>query len=462
MFALFPKVYSSTMTSYSLLVIFGFLPAVAYSQTALGEGAVALQLVQLDVRHTRLDIRKDLHNATAWQHITEDSLEIAEIPTLHHVPSLIQSEPAAADDPAHYSALIWICTGLLLIVTVSLFSPIAGVVKKAFESSAGSDESSILPVIFYGALYIAASSALIKYNKFLITPGRFPYALNLTLGHQIIGSTSLYITYLLRPSLFSSLSDAEKRKDLTFRFWLMAVVPIALCFSGQLVLSNSAYEFSSVAFLQMMKESNIVLVYALSMMAQIERFESTRARILFCLFLSTSLTVQGELSFDVRGFAIQGTSQLMECSKIVLQAVLLSAAGSKGLDALSYNLMVQPTTAISVATYLGVCMLAIPRIQTASLADYATWWPHLLANGLTALALNLTASIFIARTSAVGFIVVGIMKDVVLILIDVLISGTPISGLQIVAFACQVIFVGCYSLFKTFSKEDAPTQSKKS
>jgi len=341
-----------------------------------------------------------------------------------------------------------------------LMSQVSKVIKKA-SSAGSSSESSVLPVIFWGALYITASCALIKYNKFLITKGRFPYALNLTLGHQIIGTASLGVMYLMKPSLFSSLSDPEKNKDVTMRFWLMAVMPIALCFSGQLVLSNSAYEFSSVAFLQMMKESNIVLVYILSMVAQIECFDSARARLLFCLFLSTSLTVQGELAFDVRGFAIQGSSQLLECSKIVLQSVLLSAAGSKGLDALSYNLMVQPTTAITVIVYLVICMLAIPRIPTASLADYAAWWPHILANGMAALALNLTASTFIAKTSAVGFIVVGIMKDVFLILIDVIISGTPISNLQIGAFACQVIFVGCYSLFKTFSKELADTSSKK-
>jgi len=460
MFVMFSRPNPPMMTPFLLVVLFSLRPAAAYCEPAAGEGLQLLQVaVEKKQNQTSKYITEDLHGK-AQLNIAVDSLTIAEIPTLRQVASLIQVKPAA-DDTEHYSKLVWICSGLMLVVTITLVSPIASIIKKAFAPSVGSNDSSILQVFVFGSLYIVASSALIKYNKWLITPGRFPYALNLTFGHQIIGSVSLYITYLLRPALFSSLSDAEKRKGLTFRFWLMAVAPIAVCFSGQLVLSNSAYEFSSVAFLQMMKEANIVLVYVLSMLAHIERFESTRARILFCLFLSTSLTVQGELAFDVRGFAIQGSSQLMECSKVVLQAVLLSAAGSKGLDALSYNLMVQPTTAVAVAAYLGVCMLAIPRIQTATLADYVQWWPHLLANGFTALALNLTASVFIARTSAVGFIVVGILKDVVLIFIDVLISGTPISGLQIFAFACQVAFVGCYSMFKTFSKEDAPEQGKK-
>lgn len=366
-----------------------------------------------------------------------------------------------ADGSSQYSLLVLICGGLLLIVALTLINQIRLVIQRAMATSSTSGEASILPVLFYGAIYIAASSALIKYNKYLITPGRFPFALNLTFGQQVIGSTSLAVTYFLKPAHFSSLSDPEKSKDVTSRFWLMAVLPIALCFSGELVLSNSAYEFSSVAFLQMMKESNIVLVYIMSMAAQIECFDSTRARILFGLFLSTSLTVQGELAFDVRGFSIQGTSQILGCSKIVLQSVLLSAAGSKGLDALSYNLMVQPTTAFTVAVYVVFCMLAIPQIETASLADYAVWWPHLLANGLTALALNLTVSAFIARTSAVGFIIVGILKDVCVIMFDVLISGTPISNLQIGAFACQVCFVGCYSLVKSFSKEAAHPSGKK-
>eukprot|EP00440_Ansanella_granifera_P011142 gb/GFBE01012084.1/.p1 GENE.gb/GFBE01012084.1/~~gb/GFBE01012084.1/.p1 ORF type:complete len:455 (+),score=109.66 gb/GFBE01012084.1/:1-1365(+) len=393
-------------------------------------------------------------NVVAMQHNATQSEPKAGGAAPEASPSSTEKEQVSQEYPTY----VWVFGGLMAVVAITLFGSFAALIRKMNEQAAAAQTdaqgSKVFKIVFYGILYIAASVALIKYNKFLITDGRFPFAINLTLGHQVAGSLCLFLVYKLRPALFPSLSDEEKNKEITWRFFGLAVCPIALCFSGQLVLSNSAYQFSSVAFLQMMKEGNIVLVYLLSLLAGMERFDSARARILFCLFLSTTLTIQGELNFDFTGFAIQGTSQFLECSKIVLQAILLSAAGSKGLDALSYNLLVQPATAVLVLVYLLVIMSGLSSISTASAADYAAWWPHLAANALTALSLNLTASVFIANTSAVGFIVAGILKDVTLILIDVLISGTQISQLQVVAFSCQVMFVGGYSLFKTFSAPD--------
>jgi len=317
-----------------------------------------------------------------------------------------------------------------------------------------------LPIAFYGVLYIVCSATLIKYNKFLMTANRFPYAVNMALGHQFSGSVLLFIMYRLRPSCFPSLQP-ENREEMDSGLFRRGL-PIAACFGGQLMLSNMAYLYSSVAFLQMMKEGNMFLVYSLSLVAGLERFQSTQARVLSCLALSTALTIEGELSFSIAGFTLQSCSQIMECLKIVWQSSMLS--GKRRLDSLSYNLLVQPATAgVLIAILVSARTGFVTSISMAPWSAYVTWWPHLVANAVVALALNISIALFIANTSAVGFIVAGIVKDVCLICADVVISGTELSNLQVGAFALQLVFAASYSLLKTFAKKEeaaAPDDSK--
>merc|ERR550514_2055549 len=98
--------------------------------------------------------------------------------------------------------------------------------------------------------------------------------------HSSFSSIMAFMLYLVCPSLFGSLSG-PKPIEVGRRLFLKGALPIALMFSGQLVLSNTAYIHSSVAFLQMMKESNLVMVYILSLFFQLEKF-SWRSAALIC------------------------------------------------------------------------------------------------------------------------------------------------------------------------------------
>mmetsp|Transcript_55647 Transcript_55647/g.129555 ORF Transcript_55647/g.129555 Transcript_55647/m.129555 type:complete len:443 (-) Transcript_55647:119-1447(-) len=360
--------------------------------------------------------------------------------------------------------LSWICMAMIMVVcaTFMLQAPQvrAWLLERRSEdtptpqaSTRAATIAAVSTVVVCGAAYIACSVVLIKYNKYLISDGRFPFAANLTLGHQVCGSVFLLAFFLVKRDWYPSLVEPEKRATcFSFRFLRMGALPIAICFSVQLVLSNFAYLYASVAFLQMMKEGNMVLVYCLSLVAGLEAFQSVQARVLLCLLFSTVLTIQGELAFSIKALCVQGSSQVVEATKIVVQSTLLSAAGSAKLDPLSYNLLIQPLSAFCIIIFILVSTFST-NFPTASWTDYAAWWPHLLCNACVALSLNVMVAVFISKTSAVGFIIVGIVKDTVLVVVDVLISGTHLSKIQIVGFVLQIMFVGSYSFLKTIPKK---------
>jgi len=303
---------------------------------------------------------------------------------------------------------------------------------------------------FLGLGYVACSSGLIAYNKFLMTEDRFPYAICLVLLHSIFCSAFAAFLYLLKPSLFPSLSDPAKKVTVDSDLILRGALPIAVFFSTQLVLSNTAYLHSSVAFLQMMKEANLVLVYTFSLIACLEKFSWRSVGILGFIIFATTMTIHGEVNFSMTGFIIQGTGQVFECCKIVLQAMLLSNAGRK-LDALTYVMLVMPLCAVLLAA--GMCALTFfphEHFLVPDLHHVEQWWPHLLANACVAFVLNVVIALFVKHSSAVAFILAGIVKDAMIVATSFIVLREVITVIQGVGFGLQLAGICLWSMIKTF------------
>lgn len=303
---------------------------------------------------------------------------------------------------------------------------------------------------FFGLGYIALSSGLIAYNKFLINEDRFPYAISLVLIHAIFCSACTAVLYLIKPSLFPALTDPAKKVNVDWDLMTRGALPIAVFFSAQLVLSNTAYLHSSVAFLQMMKEANLVLVYTFSLIAALERFSWRSVSILAFVIFATTLTIHGEVNFSWTGFVIQATGQLFECCKIVLQAMLLSSAGRK-LDPLTYVMVVMPLCAVLLAG--GICVLNYfphEHFLTPQWHHLVQWWPHLLANACVAFALNVVIAFFIKHASAVAFILAGIVKDAMIVATAAVVLREVVTAIQTFGFLLQLGGILLWSMIKTF------------
>jgi hypothetical protein len=281
---------------------------------------------------------------------------------------------------------------------------------------------------------------------------RFPYAVTLVMLHMGFASILSTILFFCCPSLYPSFTDPDRKVQITARLMLTCILPITIMFSMQLVLSNVAYLHSSVAFLQMMKEANLVLVYVLSLFVMLERFSWRSVFILLFIIAATTMTIVGELKFSYTGFFVQGTSQLFECSKIVLQAVLLSeVAGGKKLDAMSYVLIVAPLCFVELFGAGCALYYIVPDHSFKGVWPHlVNWWPYLVANSCIAYALNVVIALFIKHSSAVAFILAGIAKDVVIVSASCMVFSEHISVLQAIGFMLQLCGILVWSMIKTF------------
>eukprot|EP00928_Gymnodinium_smaydae_P046750 TRINITY_DN31168_c0_g1_i1.p1 TRINITY_DN31168_c0_g1~~TRINITY_DN31168_c0_g1_i1.p1 ORF type:complete len:390 (-),score=94.87 TRINITY_DN31168_c0_g1_i1:67-1236(-) len=308
----------------------------------------------------------------------------------------------------------------------------------------------VAAVILFGTLYILVSAGLIGFNKYLMHKDRFPFAVPLVMLHMALCFCLTGVLYLVQPKMFPSLSDPASKVEIDRGIIFKGALPIGFFFAAQLVLSNTAYMHSSMAFLQMMKEANLVLVYAFSVLFSMEVCSKRSLGILCAIVVATTMTIHGEVNFSLKGFVIQGTSQLFESFKIVLQALLLSSAGKK-LDALTYVLLVAPLS-LAILSVAFSCLIYNPNehIELPSLAQMVAWWPVLLVNSIVAFTLNVVTALFFKHTSAVAFILAGIVKDAAIVAAGAFVFREVISGIQVFGFVLQLLFIVVWSLTKTF------------
>lgn len=287
-------------------------------------------------------------------------------------------------------------------------------------------------------LYICLSSALINFNKHLMQPGIFPYAVPLMTLHVTATYGSCSLWYLLRPDSFPSLQEANFNTRKVARYF----IPISVMMIVGITCSNQAYLYCSVAFLQFMKEWNIALVFALSFFAGLQNSDRVRVFIILWIVTAGCVAITGKKSFSHIGFLVQLISQLGETSRIVLQEWLLKGSETH-LDPLTYQLFVGPPTIMVLA-----CLNFLTWNAAAPQA-FLDHWPRLCLNASIAVILNVTITVLIKCAGGVSFVLAGVVKDIVIVVSAACIAGETLNGQQLLGFAAALCGILTWGLCKT-------------
>lgn len=305
----------------------------------------------------------------------------------------------------------------------------------AATASADSNTSSILLTLVLCTAYIVISGLLINYNKFLMQ--RFPYPLELTGMHMSCSWVLSLLLYTACPRLFPAMARMEGRKLELLKYF----VPLGLFFAIALYASNKAYLYCGVAFLQFMKESNVVLIFLLSCAAGLQRMDRVKAFIVMWVLAGSTLCVDGEVNFVLIGFLVQGASQLAECCKNVLGEFIMSGTDFK-LDPLSYTMFMAPVALCFLL--VGIAFTWEDKILSAAQEN----WHYLVPNALLAYCLNVTIAAVLKNCSAMGFILAGMVKDIVIVVVSAILFGDVITRGQYTGFTVALGGVSAWSMLK--------------
>eukprot|EP00931_Biecheleriopsis_adriatica_P029984 TRINITY_DN17711_c0_g2_i1.p1 TRINITY_DN17711_c0_g2~~TRINITY_DN17711_c0_g2_i1.p1 ORF type:complete len:325 (+),score=50.04 TRINITY_DN17711_c0_g2_i1:53-1027(+) len=308
----------------------------------------------------------------------------------------------------------------------------------------------IAEVLLIGGVYIVVSVSLIAFNKFLMSPSRFPHASALTAAHMTVCSLMSLLLYMLCPGLYPTMDKAKENWQTVLKY----LAPLGALFALALYCSNKAYVYSTVAFLQFLKEGNVALIFTLACVLGMQQFSWTKVSILSIIVLGCTLCSHGEIHFAWTGFFLQITSQFAECLKNILGEMVMTGSGLK-LDVLTFVFFQAPISLVPLLAHMAM------NWEAGIVHDFLANWHLLLLNALNAFVLNVLLATVLKRLSAVAFVLIGVMKDTVIVSSSAIVFGDPIAAQQKCGFAVTLVGIGLWSALK-LQEQKAETEERDS
>lgn len=288
------------------------------------------------------------------------------------------------------------------------------------------------------AQWIALSSTIILFNKWLLSEKNFHFPLTLVLLHMAFMSVAC--------RAWKALGWAEV-PSLSWEVTLKTFVPIAAFFAASLGFGNAAYLYLSVAFVQMLKASTSVAVLLVSFALKLEAPNATLGLYIVAIASGVGWACAaqvGELS--VLGVAVQMLAVIAEALRLCTVQISLTSRGLK-LSPVAFLYYVAPLCAlVLVPPWLATEAALVTKHHAAPMRRVGVLL--LLLNASVAFLLNLATMALIKSTSALTLNVSGVAKDLLLIGWSVVVSGALVTPSQMAGYCVALAGVSGYTRYK--------------
>ncbi|CAK9147124.1 unnamed protein product [Ilex paraguariensis] len=301
----------------------------------------------------------------------------------------------------------------------------------------------------YVGIWIFLSFTVIVYNKFILDRKMYnwPYPISLTMIHMGFCSSLAYLLV----KVFKVVEPVQMSRDL----YLKSVVPIGLLYSLSLWLSNSAYIYLSVSFIQMLKALMPVAVYSIGVLLKKESFKSDTMVNMVSISIGVAIAAYGEAKFDSWGVILQLGAVAFEATRLVMIQILLTSKGIT-LNPITSLYYVAPCCLVFLSVPWIIVEYPILRETSSFHFDYVIFG----TNSFCAFALNLAVFLLVGKTSALTMNVAGVVKDWLLIAFSWSVIKDTVTPVNLIGYGLAFLAVGYYNYSKLQALKAKEAQKK--
>ncbi|KAJ9533354.1 hypothetical protein QJQ45_026415 [Haematococcus lacustris] len=291
-------------------------------------------------------------------------------------------------------------------------------------------------LVQYGCmfLWIFLSAFVIMVNKYVLSISGFPYPVALTCSHMLFCSILAWCLVKI------GWADVVPISADTY---LRCILPIGLLFAITLWTGNAAYLYLSVSFIQMLKASMPMVVYVVGIMFATEKFTLFTVLNMIVVGTGIGIAAYGEILFVWVGVILQAASICTESVRLTLVQILLQSRGIK-MNPISSLYHIAPCCFVFLA--LPFTYIELPKMMRDPTLRVNV--PLLLVSASGAFALNMAVFLLIGKTSALTMNVAGVVKDWLLILLSVVLYGSPVTTTQLMGYGLAFAGVCVYNYQK--------------
>ncbi|KAG6409492.1 hypothetical protein SASPL_127532 [Salvia splendens] len=302
----------------------------------------------------------------------------------------------------------------------------------------------------YVAIWIFLSFTVIVYNKYILDRKLYnwPFPISLTMIHMAFCSSLAFaavrVFRLVEPAALSR------------RTYLSSVVPIGALYSLSLWLSNSAYIFLSVSFIQMLKALMPVAVYSIGILLKKDAYKSTTMSNMLAISVGVAIAAYGEAKYDSWGVFLQLGAVVFEATRLVMIQILLTSKGIN-LNPITSLYYVAPSCFLFLSIPWLIVEFPLLRQQTAAFHfDFLIFG----TNCLCAFALNLAVFLLVGKTSALTMNVAGVVKDWLLIAFSWSVIKDTVTPVNLIGYGLAFLGVAYYNHSKLQALKAKEAQKK--
>ncbi|KAH9609632.1 hypothetical protein KSS87_022648 [Heliosperma pusillum] len=301
----------------------------------------------------------------------------------------------------------------------------------------------------YVAIWIFLSFTVIVYNKYILDRKMYnwPFPISLTMIHMSFCSSLAF--FLVK--ICKLVEPVSMSKEV----YLSSVVPIGALYAFSLWLSNSAYIYLSVSFIQMLKALMPVAVYSIGVMFKKENFKGQTMANMMSISVGVAVAAYGEAKFDAWGVSLQLGAVAFEATRLVMIQILLTSKG------ISFN----PITSLYYVAPCCLLFLSVPwlLVEFPILRDSSSFhfdWFIFGTNSVCAFALNLAVFLLVGKTSALTMNVAGVVKDWLLIAFSWSVIKDTVTPINLVGYGLAFLGVAYYNHTKLQALKAKEAQKK--
>ncbi|PRP88667.1 hypothetical protein PROFUN_02763 [Planoprotostelium fungivorum] len=279
-------------------------------------------------------------------------------------------------------------------------------------------------------LWVTNSIALVLFNKLIFSSQGFGfrYPIFLTTVHLLFATIATRLMRRFNSPLVKGVGDVK----MDWTAWSKTILPIAVCFSGSLIMSNVSYLLLTVSFVQILKTFAVVVIMIVSSLFGIEKLSKRSIFWGTVISLGVVISSLGEFSFVVTGVLAQ------------LQGVVFDAVRLVLTEKLFHHFKMGPVE--SLYFFAPVCFVG----NLVPLFLYEGWQPFfqvmdrvgifvLALNCLMSLSLNIAAVYLVSSTSSVTFTLTSTFKDIMLVMGSATYFGNVVAPIQFVGYGTSLL-----------------------
>ncbi|VDN51758.1 unnamed protein product [Dracunculus medinensis] len=311
--------------------------------------------------------------------------------------------------------------------TIRKRSPEPDLIDRNYEKKKNGGEVACYKIIMMIGLYYPLSIGLTFYQKWFIKSYKLP--LLIVAGHYLL---KFFMAIIIR-WVFEIFK--EKRIRISFYEQCRWLVPIGICASLDIGLSNWALEYITVSLYTMAKSSCILFIVAFSLFLRLERWKPilgvSATLIAVGLFLFTWRSTQ----LDVRGLLLIELAAACTGVRWTFSQLIMQREDQAIRHPLDMVVHVQPWMFLTVLPLLFVFEGSELSYQSVFyyrgvFAPYQIFL-YILVGGVLAFALEISEYFLLVFTSGITLNIFGIIKEVVTLLLAHFINGDRLTMINI-------------------------------